>query len=344
MNTNFNFFVNGIKEKTGIDVSVFNEKGVLVCGDVKIELPQNIPDGVVSDRERDITIFSVNSKFNKYYCVIKGSNEVEKNYAVFIAEFAKSFFSLSDFTKSELIKAGTLGELNSSEILRYADAIGIPEGRCVVMIATIKTGKLKDVEDVFLGYGKKQRDIITEINSKQCMLTVFNEGFEEEYRSVQEYAEFLVRSAFEETGISVRLSVGSTVESVGEIRTSYLQALSESKGGAEIELGGEVCVFNENLFERILRDLSENKREEYVKTSITQGLKEVFSDIELTETAEGFINNGLNASKTSRELFLHRNTLNYRLDKIKKITGLDVRDFSDALTFKIIYSLYNAVK
>ena len=71
-------------------------------------------------------------------------------------------------------------------------------------------------------------------------------------------------------------------------------------------------------------------------------LKEVFKrgsieslDHETLFTIQRFFENNLNVSETSRKLFVHRNTLVYRLEKIKKITGLDLREFEDAIVFKV---------
>ena len=57
------------------------------------------------------------------------------------------------------------------------------------------------------------------------------------------------------------------------------------------------------------------------------------------ETVRVFFNNDLNLTAASRELFIHRNTLNYRLDKIRKETGLDLRSFQDAVIFRILYGI-----
>ena len=72
--------------------------------------------------------------------------------------------------------------------------------------------------------------------------------------------------------------------------------------------------------------------------------KEVFEDQEMVTTAEEFLDNSLNVSETSRKLYLHRNTLTYRLDKIEKNTGLNIRKFSDAVTFRLITILSKLVK
>ena len=80
-------------------------------------------------------------------------------------------------------------------------------------------------------------------------------------------------------------------------------------------------------------------------------IREIFGDSnpgeldeEIIFTAYKFFENNLNVSETSRQLFIHRNTLVYRIEKLEKATGLDVRTFDDALTFKIAMMVYNYMK
>ena len=72
--------------------------------------------------------------------------------------------------------------------------------------------------------------------------------------------------------------------------------------------------------------------------------REIFSDPEMTDTAEEFLENSLNASETSRKLYLHRNTLTYRLDKIERATGLNIRKVSDAVVFRMITILSRLIR
>ena len=74
------------------------------------------------------------------------------------------------------------------------------------------------------------------------------------------------------------------------------------------------------------------------------GAREIFNDEEMINTAEEFLENSLNVSETSRKLYLHRNTLTYRLDKIERATGLNIRKFSDAVTFRLITILSRLVR
>jgi DNA-binding PucR family transcriptional regulator len=81
-----------------------------------------------------------------------------------------------------------------------------------------------------------------------------------------------------------------------------------------------------------------NKKDlkETLDSLVVSGSEGVWEDEELMVTAEAFINNSLNISETSRVLYIHRNTLMYRLDKIERETGYNLRSFSDAVVFKFI--------
>lgn len=69
----------------------------------------------------------------------------------------------------------------------------------------------------------------------------------------------------------------------------------------------------------------------------------IFSDKEIMNTAMCFFDSDLNICKTAQRLFMHRNTLNYRLEKIRKNTGFDLRQFDSACAFKILYTIFLGV-
>ena len=86
------------------------------------------------------------------------------------------------------------------------------------------------------------------------------------------------------------------------------------------------------------------KLAQYFAEITDEHCKEVFSDEELLNTAEAFLQSSLNVSETARNLYMHRNTLLYRLDKIEKATGLNIRQFSDAVSFRVLTVLHKLLK
>jgi carbohydrate diacid regulator len=92
--------------------------------------------------------------------------------------------------------------------------------------------------------------------------------------------------------------------------------------------------------EEVVRFLPKGKREEWLNAYEKADLKKVFGDGELMKTAVAFVASDLNESRAAATLYMHRNTLIYRLNKIKKLTGLDIRRYDMAITFQILAVLY----
>ena len=166
----------------------------------------------------------------------------------------------------------------------------------------------------------------------------------EEYQSSTEYAEFLRQSIYEETGVSVKIAIGGTVKAVADLSTSYSQAIATARVVNAINSKGEIHSFKEYVLIKMLEDLPKYKLNEYLETLLDYSARDIFSDEEMVNTAEEFLLNSLNVSETSRNLYLHRNTLTYRLDKIEKETGLNIRKFSDAVTFRLITILSKLIR
>ena len=91
----------------------------------------------------------------------------------------------------------------------------------------------------------------------------------------------------------------------------------------------------------VASSVTEKQAEKLAALCDVKGLKKVFADGELMRTAECFIKCSLNISAAARELYMHRNTMMYRLDKIKRTTGLDIRVFDKAVAFKILCCVYS---
>ncbi len=164
--------------------------------------------------------------------------------------------------------------------------------------------------------------------------------FAEEGQSAYEYGQFLAQSLYEETGVKASVGVGCEVASFAEISLSYNQAATAVRMSNIFHEKGEVHSYREYLLVRLLEDVPKPKLTEYMEQFRMEGAAEIFGDEDMAATAEAFLESSLNISETSRNLYMHRNTLMYRLDKIERLTGLNIRKFSDAVTFRVIAILY----
>ena len=121
---------------------------------------------------------------------------------------------------------------------------------------------------------------------------------------------------------------------------SYAQAESALKISEALESKNNVHSYKEYMLYKIIEDLPPMMLMNYYNVLVDGDAKSIFSDPDMLGTAEKFLENNLNVSETARKLYMHRNTLTYRLDKIERATGLDIRNFSDAITFRLCGLLY----
>ena len=101
-----------------------------------------------------------------------------------------------------------------------------------------------------------------------------------------------------------------------------------------------VYSYREFVLLKMLEDWPDNKLAAYLSELTDENFRDVLESDELLETAEEFLNCNLNVSEAARKLYLHRNTMIYRLDKIQRATGLNIRSFSDAVSFRILTLIY----
>ena len=103
--------------------------------------------------------------------------------------------------------------------------------------------------------------------------------------------------------------------------------------------GGAETVKEINLYETLLC-MPKPDRERIISGYDMKKFAKIFEDEGMMQTAEAFLESGMNVSETARILYMHRNTLIYRLGMIKRRTGLDLSNFKMAVTFKILHCLY----
>ena len=153
-----------------------------------------------------------------------------------------------------------------------------------------------------------------------------------------------VENIKEELRIDLIISTGGTIRSFHELVVSYEKVIFTYKFGRLLNPGCNVYSYKDYVLIRLLSDIPKPLLIKYFDGLIEKNGNDVISDEELMDTAEEFMKNSLNISETSRNMYIHRNTLIYRLDKIEKEMGLNLRNFSDAITFRLINILNTLIK
>jgi len=135
----------------------------------------------------------------------------------------------------------------------------------------------------------------------------------------------------------IRVYAGPKVKQFSDLRYAYMQTLILE----DILVNKQVSIidYNNILFERVIHELPNDIQEQLLQGYLIEYPIQQLNS-ELLETTTGFFENNLNVTDTANELFLHRNTLIYRLNKISQITNLDIRNFEDACKLRILLTLY----
>ena len=299
-------------------------------------------EGVTDDGERTYFRFLYHNV--GYVGVLEGVGETQANYALLLPSYIEGFDDKdAELSKTEHLKRILLGECSSMSIYKYSTRFSVKGTPCFAIVLHVPR-LMKETLAVLEQYGGNSLDTAVQMSEESCVLVKFVEEMEDEYRSSVDYAEFLAQSLKEELGLDALVGVGPTVRELKDAAVSYLQAENALRYADVFKAQGNVHSYREFILIKMLEDIPEIKLAQYFADITDEQCKEVFTDEELLATAEAFLQSSLNVSETARNLYMHRNTLLYRLDKIEKATGLNIRQFSDAVSFRVLTVLHKLLK
>lgn len=295
-------------------------------------------EGVTDDGE--CTFFRFLYKNVGYVGVIGGAGKEMHAYAALLPAYIGSMQDREgDLSKTEYLKRILFGECSSAGIYRYMTKFSVGRSACFALALSVP-GHMEEATALIAQYGGNSLDTVVTLDKRNCVLVKFVGEEESEYQSPTDYAEFLAQSLKEELGLDVTVGVGSVVRSLKDVALSYSQAAGALRYAGVFSGGGGVHSYKEYMLVKMLEDVPESKLMEYLGEMTDEGARDIFEDAEMVNTAEEFLQSSLNVSETSRKLYMHRNTLLYRLDKIEKATGLNIRQFPDAVSFRVLTILY----
>ncbi len=295
-------------------------------------------EGVTDDGE--YTFFRFLFKGVGYVGALKGMGVAERNYATLLPAYIEGFAEKeTELSKTDYLKRILLGESSSIGVYKYASKYSVREAACYALAIRVPK-MIKETVTVIEQYVGNSLDTVVRMGEDECVLVKYVDQRENEYRSSVDYADFLAQLLKEELGISVTVGVGPTVRDIKEIAHSYARAVTTLRYAETFSGEGGVHSYREFILVKMLEDISEHKLAEYLSDLTDENFREILEDEEMLSTAEEFLRSSLNVSETSRNLYMHRNTLLYRLDKIENATGLNIRAFSDAVSFRVLTLIY----
>ena len=247
------------------------------------------------------------------------------------------------FDKDNFIKNLLLDNLLLVDIYNRAKKLHIDiEVRRVVFI--VETNREKDgneLEKIRSLFGGKSKDFVTAVDEKN-IIVVKELAENETYDDLRKTAEVIL-NLFRSEADGVHIAYGTVINELKEVSRSYKEARMALDVGKIFFEERNIIAYSQLGIGRLIYQLPIPLCKMFIK-EIFDGKSPDDFDEEILSTINKFFENSLNVSETSRQLYIHRNTLVYRLDKLQKSTGLDLRVFEDAITFKIALMVVKYMK
>ena len=206
--------------------------------------------------------------------------------------------------------------------------------RVVFLIETEIDKEFNVVEIVRSIFPTKHKDFVTAVDEKSIIL-VKELKEKDSKEEIDQISKHIYDTLSAEAMTSVYVAIGTVVNDLKNVSASYKEAKMALEVGKIFEENKKIVNYEQLGIGRLIYQLPAPLCKMFIN-EVLHGLSMDQFDEETLTTVNKFFENNLNVSETSRQLYIHRNTLVYRLDKLQKMTGLDLRNFDDAIIFKIM--------
>ncbi len=341
--------IDGLKNITRREFSIVEREGKLVAT-TEEKLVNSTIEGielfVASPAETQLVqgyhYFKVFDSGNTEYVVLtKGEDDetyrIGKITAFQIQNLLVAYKERYD--RDNFIKNLLLDNLLLVDIYSRAKKLHIENNvrRIVYLIETEIDKDLNVVEIVRSIFPSKGKDFVTAVDEKSIILVkeLKSKDGQDEKEEIETAAKAIYDTLAAEAMSSVYIAVGTVVLDLKNVSSSYKEAKMALEVGKIFEESKNIVNYEQLGIGRLIYQLPTPLCRMFIN-EVLHGLSMEQFDEETLTTVNKFFENNLNVSETSRQLYIHRNTLVYRLDKLQKITGLDLRNFDDAIIFKIM--------
>lgn len=341
----FQSLVSQIREIVKYGFGILDETGlVLACSNEAI-VGQHIPDvsKAVTSKEKVTVIDGI--AYQKVF--VKGKLEfitfIEANSEECIRYLSLISINVSNiklfneekFDRGNFVKNILLDNVLPSEIQFRAKELHLPSevSRVVFLIRTEKNRDMYAYEIIQSLFPNKTKDFVIPLDDENTVL-VREIKLNSDYKELEKTARVIVDTLNTESMVKAFIGVGTIVDNIRDIGRSFKEAQTALLIGGIFESEKPILNYNNLGLGRLIYQLPATLCKLFLKEVFNDGSYESL-DSETLFTIQKFFEDNLNISETSRQLYVHRNTLVYRLDKIEKLTGLDLRKFDDAIIFKV---------
>ena len=335
--------IDEMRDISNTDIVVYTERGKLVAA---TQTPEFDMETAVQDFAESMAESQKQAGYYFYKVMVEGELEyillvhatsaeafmVGKMAACQLRNLASAY--MEQFDRNNFMQNILLGNMLVVDMYNKAQKLHIEQADRVVYVIEIEGRKdamvMETVKNLFV---TRTKDFVTEIDEKSVILIKDCRDMKKE-EDLMSLASMIIDNMHAEAMVKVRVSYGNRVHNLQDIAKSYQEAKMALEVGRIFYAEKEIISYSLLGIGRLIYQLPMSLCEMFIKEVFADGIPDIF-DEETMVTIQKFFENNLNISETARQLYVHRNTLVYRLERLEKIIGLDIRKFEDALTFKI---------
>lgn len=337
-----------IKSITSYDVILYSFKGKKITSTREplagIEQIMNsfISSGDEYALDKDIALFRIDIDTEMEYALAvccKGSETDITLGRMAAAQIRTLIIGQSErYDRNNFIQNIILGNMLNSDIISRAKRLHIDNKKRVVYIIDTGKNSNEDVLELVRNLSDiRSGDFVIALDEHSVVLVkdvdeVDASKLEERLLSI---ASSLVDNLLAEAMIKVRVGRGTVIDTLSQIAESYREAKLALEVCRLFYEEREIISYDKLGIGRLVYQLPMSLCDMFIDEVFGDELPLILEDDEAMSTISKFFENNLNISETARQLFVHRNTLVYRLERIEKAIGLDIRRFDDAMIFKI---------
>jgi len=278
-----------------------------------------------------------NSSKVDYAVFVEGDDKLAEKMGMLIAVSLNNIKNLYEdkYDKNALIKNILMDNILPSDIYIKSKELrfNADVDRVVFLIKFHTRSDIVPYDMVQNLFPDKNKDNVISIGESDIVL-VREVKSTVEIRDLEQSARDLADTLATEFYTQVSVGIGTVVDNIKDLARSYKEAVVALEVGKIFDNEKNINSYENLGIGRLIYQLPTTLCDMFLQEVFKKGSLESL-DRETLSTIQCFFDNNLNVSETSRKLFVHRNTLVYRLEKIRKITGLDLREFEHAITFKV---------
>lgn len=308
---NFDSYLEEVSKKSGIKFRVIGQDDTIYYDNMGELEEHNKLSSVLYLGEYKVSIV-LDKKYE--ICIPLLQYTIENKY--------RELFSAKEQYLIELIEGKEIGQDHLEKKLHFLD-----KGASLILVE-VQGNKYEALNIIKQLYNDE--DVVSLVYGNDILLLG---NFDEVYEHAKSIKDSIVSDFYS----SCHISFSDLVFKAEDIKKAYLDAKESMELGKSFNIKGEIYCYRNLIFEKIVYNISPE-----MKKNLNDSFCDKFNafDGEIINTIEEFVNSGLNISDASRRLYIHRNTLIYRLDKIYKDTGYDIRNFKQATVFFMAFLIW----